>query len=328
MQPRRSVRQRHKALADDEKYAVLKGATPAKPEEAPSPDAEVLSDDDANKMFESLGLGRDLSPEREATNVISVTTPERPRPVRADATFSPAHGGIDATPRPANVVHVSTPVSLPPHMTPPAQRAVDAPIAIDFDADEDMIESIMSSYVAPSTYTPLIAHGSSPATITETQHVLLRSMGAPEEEIRRASTQQDVDDLFDKYANRPTPAQIEYLRKRGVSDAEVFAIRNRDTATVLISRMKAASPATPEQVRYIRRIYARDKITTPIPPDLREGEASRLITQLKTERPTTFRQRRWLEHHMPATAIPKLYAEADIAIKNIKMRQTMHAPVQ
>ena len=42
MQPRRSVRQRHKALADDEKYAVLKGATPAKPEEAPSPDAEVL----------------------------------------------------------------------------------------------------------------------------------------------------------------------------------------------------------------------------------------------------------------------------------------------
>ena len=51
MQPRSSVRQRRKALAKDEKYAVLKGATPAKPEKAQSPDAEVLSDDDANEMF-------------------------------------------------------------------------------------------------------------------------------------------------------------------------------------------------------------------------------------------------------------------------------------
>ena len=76
MQPRRSVRQRRKALAKDEKYAVLKGATPAKPEKAPSPDAEVLSDDDASEMFAPLALGRDVSPERDLANVklISGTT--------------------------------------------------------------------------------------------------------------------------------------------------------------------------------------------------------------------------------------------------------------
>jgi len=296
MPVRRSTRQKRKLVDKDEKYSMLKHSAPFK--KTPSPEPELFFEEAADQICRELGLDSDEeTPTPEPENVVEAATPEPPAPVLGDIGYSPENGSVDD------------------------------PITIDFNVDDDVVNRMLDRHVLPSTHTPLIANGSSPVIMTENQRIALRSMGASENELNMAVTEQAVDDLFFNYGNRPTQTQIDYLRGRGVSDAEVFGIPNRDTATVLIGKIKATRPATSSQVRYLRRLYARDRITSPLPPDLREGEASRLITRIQAERPTTDRQRALLlSYGVPDERIPNLYAAANVAVNDVLLKQS-HAQV-
>lgn len=295
MPARRSIRLKRKTIDNAEKRIAAMQRETFKRESSPAPELDSGENGD---QFPGLGQDSDhddtqTPPATPETPIVAPTppaTPETPIVVDADA---------------------ETP-----------DGTVFDPIVLDFNAVNSVVDHMFSAYVPPSTYSPLLANANSEVFVTENQRIALRAMGAPEHEINAASTVQAVDDLFYNYGNKPSQRQIDYLRSHGVSDAEIYAIPNRDTATVLIARMKAANPATTSQVRYLRKLYARDRITTPLPPDLREGEASRLITSIQAERPTTQRQRALLRYYgVLDDNVPKLFAAAKVAIDDCKLKQ-------
>jgi hypothetical protein len=124
------------------------------------------------------------------------------------------------------------------------------------------------------------------ATVTVGQRDALLNMGCPIEEIDIATTYDAIDELFNRYGNRPSPGQMEFLRKRGVPN--LVKVTTRELAgkvsgygplscfhrinfalmlnsvffTQLITRIKMDSPATRRQLRYLRILYDRVIITT------------------------------------------------------------------
>lgn len=302
MPARRSIRLKRRTIDNAEKRLAAMQRETFKKESSPAP--ELDSGENGDEICRGLGLDSDDDDTRTPP-----VTPETP------------------TVAPTPPVTPETPTVDDSGAGRPDGTVID-PIVLDFNADNSVVDHIFSAYVPPSTYSPLVANANSEVFVTENQRIALRAMGAPEHEINAAITVQAVDDLFYNYGNKPSQRQINYLRSRGVSDAEIYAIPNRDTATVLIARMKAASPATTSQVRYLRKLYARDRITTPLPPDLREGEATRLITTIQAERPTTQRQRAHLRFYgVSGDNVPKLFADAKVAIDDFKFKKAHNAPM-
>lgn len=171
MPVRRCIRKKRKLIEKDEQYAVFKRAAHAVPDDAPSSDPEGLPEDNAVQICRDLGLSREKTLEPGIS--ADAATPERPPPARADTVYSPPHAGVDA------------------------------PITIDFDVDEEMVEQLMAAHVPPSTYSPLVANGSSPVRMTQNQLIFIHPLqlqviyatvpvGMPNQKIGIQTTQSDL----------------------------------------------------------------------------------------------------------------------------------------
>lgn len=88
--------------------------------------------------------------------------------------------------------------------------------------DDSVVESLLAGLYETPVQVDLPENE---ATATVGQRDALQNMGCPIEEIDMATTYDAIDDLFDKYGNRPSPGQMEFLRKRGVPNLALVTTR-------------------------------------------------------------------------------------------------------
>ena len=190
--------------------------------------------------------------------------------------------------------------------------------------EDELVDEIMASILGNSPTVPETPRPDDEYRASTGQREALYSMGATEDEVDRARTQEDVEALFDKYKRRPTPTQMEFLRKRNVPN--LSRVTTRTLASKIISRIKSDSPPTKSQLKCLHRLWQRDRIMGTVPADLNEFTASELIDCIKTKRETTDEQRGYLlALKVSSDDIPKYAHEAHILIHNTRLKKGLRS---
>lgn len=162
----------------------------------------------------------------------------------------------------------------------PALPAPRQPLALNWDA---MIDDVTAE--PPPLSTPEIKEIVPAFIVSETARNFLDDLGCPSADIDACTCKADLDGLFDIWRYRPPKKMLAALKRKGCKDFS--RITTKEVAKALLSKIKTDSPATPNQLEYIKVLQRRANINRPIPDGLSEAAASEMINTLIKTTPAT-----------------------------------------
>ena len=98
-------------------------------------------------------------------------------------------------------------------------------------------------------------------------------------------------------SDRVTNKQREFLQQHGFTDDEYFSNPLGDQ---MVAMLMMKLPATDDQMTYLKDVYKRDAITTPIPENLSRAGATKELDRLEMARPRL----EWQEKKLRQCGIP------------------------
>ena len=133
--------------------------------------------------------------------------------------------------------------------------------------------------------------------LTDAQAKTLMGRGCTRAQVDRCDTIAEKDRLFHYYMNRVTNKQREFLQQHGFTDDEYFSNPLGDR---MVAMLMMKLPATDDQMTYLKDVYKRDAITTPIPENLSRAGATKELDRLEMARPRL----EWQEKKLRQCGIP------------------------
>ena len=188
--------------------------------------------------------------------------------------------------------------------------AGEQPIQV-YDHNDELMDHILEHVIARER--PTDVYQNIIVKPTPAQESALLRMGCSKLELDLVRTVRDIDDLFAKHRNKPTEQQMNSLRNRGIPETKLRLITTRQMASDLICKARSMVCASYKQMKLIRTLRHDANITSEMPVNLREDEATEYIQQLKSERPPTDAMVRMLSDlGVPRDEIPKSHTAAHV----------------